>query len=208
MATTICADGDQFELDEDGRLHLKTGCGLYDGPNGVSVAVSAVGWPYPCTPAAGGGRVYCDSVTGQLVVAPEHTTISGRQANQFDFVPPGTANELVQQVDSFTLTNPSTCRSMIFHINFAHGIYYQSEGDPVFSVDAWQAYDTVNGGPFTYYANTAVPAATYQRNASYDGVVTLAPSAGLEVVVGQRFVGVGAQVISMFSATTWTGHTV
>lgn len=105
-------------------VNLNTGCGLTgDGTlaSPLIVDTNAAVWPFACA-ESNGGKVYCDPVSGGLVVDPEKFSTNDVT---FRIIVPGTQNVNTLQAGpypkpvatfgptfSLVVTNPSPCRSM------------------------------------------------------------------------------------------------
>lgn len=119
---TFCT-GDGFEVDENGRLQLATGCGLEQGGDGVQVtARDASEWPYMCEPEDG-VQPWCDN-SGVLRLPPEHTgasdflSVASGQAHPTT-VPPG-QRFFAPNGPDLDVTAPD-CRDLLLHLQFGVG---------------------------------------------------------------------------------------
>ncbi len=78
---TVCANPLQFELDPDGQLKLKEGCGLETAPDGSGVRPKVQTWPYDCNVGDNGSPLYCDPITGELRGEPMKSFPVGASAS-------------------------------------------------------------------------------------------------------------------------------
>lgn len=195
MATSVCADGTQFEVNGDGRLHLKTGCGLETAGGGVRVNASEAAWPFACG-RENGGAVYCDPASGQLHVDPGHTSIAGRVGGGEAFSGAvGGDGRTNLAIVSFVVANPSPCRSMQVFFGFDYAATYHATGfgPPTFHV-GWAASNSVNGISSAYLSSeepAIFDGTAFIRTHSQSGVLTLAPGQAVTVDSGQSMVSPG-----------------
>lgn len=107
-------------------VNLATACGLSGNgtpgsPMQVNTGTSV--WPFACTPpSAFGSKVYCDPLSGQLIVDPKQdrlvidavlTSVAGTVETNAIGVPIGGPPSVFGPTLSGTFTNPNPCRSMV-----------------------------------------------------------------------------------------------
>lgn len=110
MATTVCADGDDFEI-VDGKLTLKKGCGTIGSTDGVAVHTSGVVGTCPVTERT---EVVCDSTTGKVWGGPEFkgAVVGGSTATTGTTIL-NTADDLVTLDNVFTVDLTDYCEDQV-----------------------------------------------------------------------------------------------
>lgn len=161
MATNVCVNNDQFDLDVDGRLEIKLGCGMEVGGDGVRPKVSS--WPLDCD-ESNGADVYCDPATGKLKVRPRpRSAVVGTAGTDFTNHTIAPGDQFCVEAGDFTVNLTNYCDNQLLLIT------PQVVFDILFSGGGAQEYQvtgqlTVNGagqGVHTLQAADGKVAGTY-----------------------------------------------
>lgn len=94
---TVCVNSNEFEVDDQGRLNIKKGCGLVSDTTGLHPATSP--WPFTCDEEDNGTLITCSPVDGLLRGAPR-----GRVFDKFTSTEDG-ANTNIASSPQIVLTN-------------------------------------------------------------------------------------------------------
>lgn len=102
---TVCVNSNEFEVDDQGRLNIKKGCGLVSDDTGLHPATSP--WPFTCDEEDNGTLISCSPVDGLLRGAPRGKIISdfvSKSDGDLANIPMAPTTVMT---NNFTLTNTS-----------------------------------------------------------------------------------------------------